>query len=49
VQPKGNEHVNAPNRDVTQRGKINEQHQNVAKLVMQSDPTTISTIHQETP
>ncbi len=30
----GNEPVNAPNTDVTQRGKINEQHQNVTKLVM---------------
>jgi hypothetical protein len=30
----GNELVNAPNTDATQRGKINEQHQNVAKLVV---------------
>jgi len=30
----GNKHVNAPNTNVTQRGKVNEQHQNVAKLVM---------------
>jgi hypothetical protein len=30
----GNEPVNAPNTDATQRGKINEQHQNVTKLVV---------------
>jgi hypothetical protein len=45
----GDEHVNAPDMDVTHRGKINEQHQNVAKPVMYSDPTTLSTTNQETP
>jgi hypothetical protein len=30
----GNELVNAPNMNVAQRGKINEQHQNVAKSIV---------------
>jgi len=30
----GNEPVNAPNTDATQKRKINEQHQNVTKLVV---------------
>jgi hypothetical protein len=30
----GNELVNAPNLDASQREEINEQHQNIAKLVM---------------
>jgi hypothetical protein len=30
----GDEHVNAPKMDVAQRGKINEQHQNVAKPII---------------
>jgi hypothetical protein len=30
----GDEPMNAPNMDVAQRGKVNEQHLNVAKLVM---------------
>jgi len=34
LQLMGNEHVNAPNMDVTERGKVNEQHQNVAKPVV---------------
>jgi hypothetical protein len=34
MRPMGNEHVNAPNMDVTQRGKVNERHQNVAKMVV---------------
>jgi hypothetical protein len=41
--------VNAPNIDATQRGKVNEQHQNVIKPVMQRNPVALSTIHQETP
>ncbi len=49
VRPKGDEHVNAPNMDVAQKGKVNEQHQNVAKLVMQSDPRAFSTTRQKTP
>jgi hypothetical protein len=44
----GNEHVNMPNTDGTQRGEINRI-KIVTKLVMQKDPTTLSTIHQETP
>jgi hypothetical protein len=34
MQPMGDEHVNAPNMDVTHRGKVNEQHQNVVELVV---------------
>jgi hypothetical protein len=34
MQPMGNEHVNAPNINVAQRGEANKQHQNVAKLVI---------------
>jgi hypothetical protein len=34
MQPMGDEHVNALDMDATKRGKINEQHQNVLKLVM---------------
>jgi hypothetical protein len=34
MQFMGNEHVNAPNMDVAQRGKANEQHQNVTKPIM---------------
>ncbi len=49
MQPKGDEHVNAPNMDVAQKGNVNEQHQNVAKLVMQSDVRAFSTTHQKTP
>jgi hypothetical protein len=30
----GNELVNAPNMDATHKGKINEQHQNVAKPIV---------------
>jgi hypothetical protein len=30
----GDEFVNAPNTNATQRGKVNEQHQNVVELVM---------------
>ncbi len=37
--------MNAPNMDVTQRGKINEQHQNVIEAVVQRCPTTFSTTH----
>jgi hypothetical protein len=48
VQPIGDELVNAPNMDATERGKVNE-HQNVPKLVVYRDPIVFSTIHQETP
>ncbi len=48
MQPMGNELVNTPNTDATLRGKVNEQHQNVAKLVVQRDPIVFSTTHQET-
>jgi len=44
----GNELVNAPNTDATQRGEVNE-HQNVAEAVVERDPITISTTHQKTP
>jgi hypothetical protein len=45
----GDEPMNAPNMDATQRGEINEQHQNVAKPVVQKNLVVFSTIHQETP
>ncbi len=41
MQPMGNKHVNAPNMDVTQRGKANEQHQNEIELIMQRDPIAL--------
>jgi hypothetical protein len=31
----GNEHVNAPTVDATQRGEANEPHQNVVKAIVQ--------------
>jgi hypothetical protein len=34
MKPMGNEPLNAPNINVARRGKINEQHQNVANLVV---------------
>jgi hypothetical protein len=34
MQPMGNEPMNAPNTKATQRGEVNEQHQNVAKFVV---------------
>jgi hypothetical protein len=34
MQPMGNEPMNAPNTNVTQSKKINEQQQNVTKLVL---------------
>jgi hypothetical protein len=45
----GNEHVNAPNMDTTQRGKVTEQHQNATIPVVQRDPIALSTTHQATP
>jgi hypothetical protein len=33
MQPMGDESMNAPNTDATQRGKVNEQHQNVTDCV----------------
>ncbi len=42
----GNKLVNAPTMDATQRGKANEPHQNVAKVVVQRNPITLSTTHQ---
>jgi hypothetical protein len=45
----GDEPMNAANMDVTQRGEISEQHQNVAKPVVQKNLVVFSTIHQETP
>ncbi len=38
--------MNASNMDVTQRGEINEQHQNASKQVVQKDPIMFSTIRQ---
>jgi hypothetical protein len=48
LQPMGIESVNASNMDATQRGKVNEQNQNVTKQVVQKDAIVLSTIH-ETP
>ncbi len=45
----GDEPVNAPNMDAAQKGEVNEQHQNVVKLIMQRDSIAFSTTHQETP
>jgi hypothetical protein len=44
-----NELVNAPNTYATQRGEVNEQHQNVVEWVVLRDLVVLSTIHQETP
>jgi hypothetical protein len=41
VQPIINELANAPNMDVAQKGKINEQHQNATKLFVLRDPTVL--------
>jgi hypothetical protein len=41
----GDETMNALNMDVAQRGKVNEHHQNVAKLVVHKDLIALSTIH----
>jgi hypothetical protein len=49
MQPMGDDPMNARTMNVTQRGKVNEHHQNVAELVVQRDPIVLSTIHQETP
>jgi hypothetical protein len=40
-----NKPMNAPNMDATQRGEVNEQHQNVAEPIMQKDLATLSTTH----
>ncbi len=45
----GNKLVNAPNTDATQRGEVNEQHQNAVEPVVQKDATVFSTIHQASP
>ncbi len=37
--------MNASNTNATQKGKINEQHQNVGKLVVQKAPMAFSTTH----
>jgi hypothetical protein len=42
----GNEPINASNVDATQKGKVNIQHPNVAKHVVQRDPTVLYTTHQ---
>ncbi len=41
--------MNAPNMNATQRGEINEQHQNVTNLVVERDLIVLSTTHQKTP
>jgi hypothetical protein len=48
MQPMGNKPMNALNKDATQTGKVKEQHQNVAKLVVQRNPIVLSTTHQVT-
>ncbi len=35
--------------NATQKGEVNEQHQNVTKPVIQKDLATFSTTHQKTP
>jgi hypothetical protein len=42
----GNEPMNASNVHVAQRGEVNEQHQNVAKHIVQRDPIVLYTTHQ---
>ncbi len=42
VQPMGNELVNAQDMDATQRGEVNEHHQNVKEPVVQKDPVVLS-------
>jgi hypothetical protein len=37
--------MNALNTNATQRGEVNEQHQNVPKSVVRRDPMVFSTIH----
>jgi hypothetical protein len=49
VHRMGNNLVNAPNTNVAQRGRVDEQHQNVVKLIVQRDLAMFSTTHQETP
>jgi hypothetical protein len=44
----GDERVNAPHTNATQKGEVNEQHQNVTKPIVQKDPITLSTTRQET-
>jgi hypothetical protein len=34
MQPMGNKRVNVPNTNATQRGEVNEQHQNVVKWIV---------------
>jgi hypothetical protein len=41
------EPMNTPNTNATQRGEVNEQHQNEAKLVVQINLVAFSTIHQK--
>jgi hypothetical protein len=46
MQPTRNEPMNASNVDATQKGEVNEQHQNSAKNVVQRNPVVFSTTHQ---
>jgi len=45
----GDEPVNALNMDATQREKVNKQHQNVAKPIVERDLIVLLTIHKKTP
>ncbi len=45
----GNKPMNALNMNATQRGEVNEQHQNVVESIVQRDLAMLSTTHQETP
>jgi hypothetical protein len=45
MQPMEIKHMNALNMDAAQRGKVNEQHQNVVEQVVERDPTVFSTTH----
>jgi hypothetical protein len=49
MQPMGDERVTTLNTNVTQRGEVNEQHQNVTEPIMQRKPIMFGTTHQKTP
>jgi hypothetical protein len=46
MQPMGNELVNIKNVDATQKGEVNEQHQNEATQVVHRDLVAFSNTHQ---
>jgi len=48
MQPMGDECMNVAHMNATQKGEVNEQHQNVAKPIVQRYLRAFLTIHQET-